>query len=296
MNSDIPIVILMYFVVANAMILVNSYLINTLGFKFHYILLFIQYSITFWFMLFTTKRSSHQNLNYKHALVWFHVGLLNVITIYSGSKAIEYFDMGILSVFRSLSLVIAALANYLFFGNKTSKTTLFSFALIIFSSALAANNLSNSIQPNKLYWVIINCFAGVAYITCAKHTSRILSFDSIDVVYYNSALSSPILLVLAACFENAENFVAYTEHHTNILYVVLIIYLSSILATVVSIVMAQSMLVTSVATYLIITLSNRILSIIGSCIVSIERPANLLYLVTSALGILLYMHEVQQPK
>lgn len=69
---------------------------------------------------------------------WFPVSLLLVGMIYTGTKSLQYLSVPVYTIFKNLTTIVIAYGEVLWFGGSVTPLALLSFALMVFSSIVAA--------------------------------------------------------------------------------------------------------------------------------------------------------------
>ena len=70
--------------------------------------------------------------------VGFVLSLLLVAMIYTGNKALQYLSVPVYTIFKNLTIIVIAYGEVLWFGGSVGALTLVSFAMMVFSSVVAA--------------------------------------------------------------------------------------------------------------------------------------------------------------
>lgn len=91
--------------------------------------------------------------------------------IYTGNKALQYLSVPVYTIFKNLTIIVIAYGEVLWFGTGVSPLTLVSFAMMVFSSVIAAWADAKSASTaaavatlNAGYaWMGINVFCAALY-------------------------------------------------------------------------------------------------------------------------------------
>jgi GDP-mannose transporter len=131
---------------------------------------------------YQTRRNSGRDTN---CHVGLSVSLLLVGMIYTGAKALQFLSVPVYTIFKNLSIIVIAYGEVLWFGGSVTTSALFSFGLMVLSSAVAAwadvqhalaslssnslnledtNAAANMSTLNAGYaWITLNIFSSAAY-------------------------------------------------------------------------------------------------------------------------------------
>ena len=133
----------------------------------------------------------------KTAATWFPVSLALVGMIYTGSKALQYLSIPLVTIFKNMTIILTAYAErYIYNGSPVTSLMLFAFALMIFSSATAAyadisagrilKDSAKDVSVTIPYlWMISNCLTTAFYVLTMKATISKVGFKDFDTVFYN---------------------------------------------------------------------------------------------------------------
>lgn len=166
------------------------------------------------------------------SLAGFPISVLLIGMIYTSTKALQYLSIPVYTIFKNLTIILIAYGEVLWFGGSVTPMALFSFALMVLSSVIAAwadiqhaihnNGGSGSAEAsdkistlNSGYiWMMLNCFCSAAYVLGMRKRIKLTNFKDFDTMYYNNLLSVPVILVCSLFLENwssenlARNFPA----------------------------------------------------------------------------------------
>lgn len=77
-------------------------------------------------------------LNYRDARNWAPISTLLVLTIWTGSKALQYLNIPVYTIFKNLTIILIAYGEVIWFGGRVTLFTFCSFMLMVLSSMIAA--------------------------------------------------------------------------------------------------------------------------------------------------------------
>lgn len=90
-------------------------------------------------------------LNYRDARNWAPISTLLVLTIWTGSKALQYLNIPVYTIFKNLTIILIAYGEVIWFGGRVTLFTFFSFMLMVLSSIIAAwNDISRALAIAQL--------------------------------------------------------------------------------------------------------------------------------------------------
>lgn len=153
---------------------------------------------------------TYRKLSIEDTRKWFPISFMLVLMIYTASKATQYLSVPVFTIFKNLTIVIIAYGEVFWFGAKVTPMILFSFALMILSSVVAAwsdiapssPTAETTFNPVGYLWMFSNCFSQAAFVLVMNKRIKALGFRDMDTMYYNNVLSIPILGVWSLIFED----------------------------------------------------------------------------------------------
>lgn len=178
------------------MTITNKLVLSTYKFYCNFLLLGIQSGITVLLLVAFSRLGLlvHKPLDTRTAKTWFPVSLALVAMIYTGSKALQYLSIPLVTIFKNLTIILIAYSERTFFnGPPVSSIMLISFSLMVFSSFLAgyADIMSGSALKNgssvfiAYFWMLSNCISTAYYAVSMKNVISSVGFKDFDTVYYN---------------------------------------------------------------------------------------------------------------
>lgn len=173
-------------------------------------------SLSCLFVIFALKAAnivSFRRFDAEDAKKWSPISFLLVLMIYTASKAIQYLSVPVFTIFKNLTIIMIAYGELLWFNGSITPKIMFSFALIVLSSVVAAwSDLGAMAEftPQALigyFWMFANCFSNAAFVLFLRKRIKLMNFTDLDTMFYNNLLSIPILAVWSLIFEDwsAEN-------------------------------------------------------------------------------------------
>lgn len=291
--SNNPVVaIASYCVSSIVMTLGNKYVLSGVNFNMNCIVLAIQ-SISCLIVVGALKAAgvvNFRSFNTEDARKWFPISFLLVLMIYTGSKAIQYLSVPVYTIFKNVTIILIAYGEVLWFGGSVTPKILFSFALIVLSSVVAAwSDLSNTAMVTRenllgYIWMMTNCFSNAAFVLYLRKRIKIMGFTDMDTMFYNNLLSIPVLAVWSLLFEDwsaenvASNFPAASRNSLLILMVI-----TGVLSLGISYCSGWCVRVTSSTTYSMVGALNK-LPIAVAGLVFFDSPVTFASVSAIALG------------
>ncbi|KAN0061447.1 GDP-mannose transporter into the lumen of the Golgi [Thecaphora frezii] len=224
------------------MTVVNKFTVSGAGFNMNLLVLLIQSTVGVVCVIAAERLGWIQlrGLNAKDAKTWAPISTLLVFVIYTGSKAIQYLNIPVYTIFKNLTIILIAYGEVLWFGGRVTKLVLSSFILMVVSSIVAASSdvsraaaASNASAPhipdghsaaaqvgsaadNDVFehfssmsllssgylWMFCNCICSAAYVLAMRKRIKITGFRDWDSMYYNNLLSIPVLLLMSFLVED----------------------------------------------------------------------------------------------
>ena len=116
--------------------------------------------------------------------------------IYTGTKALQFLSIPVYTIFKNLTIILIAYGEVLWFGGSVARMTLFSFALMVLSSVIAAwadiqhalsahaatGDATDKISTlNAGYiWMLINCLCTSSYVLGMRKRIKLTNFKDFD--------------------------------------------------------------------------------------------------------------------
>ncbi|KAJ3283426.1 GDP-mannose transporter into the lumen of the Golgi [Borealophlyctis nickersoniae] len=208
------------------MTVTNKLVLSAFDFKMNFLLLAIQDLVCVLLLEGFVKLNMAQHRPFKvsDAKRWLSVACALVAMIYTGSKAVQYLSIPLFTVFKNLTIILIAYAERTFFGGSPVTRLMFlSFALMVFSSLIAGwadiaagkglNKDAKQVPWVVSYgWMVANCLTTSGFALLMKGKIKEVGFKDFDTVFYNNAISVPILLVFSFMFEQQEGHRVYTQY------------------------------------------------------------------------------------
>lgn len=129
--------------------------------------------------------------------VGFPISILLIGMIYTSTKALQFLSIPVYTIFKNLTIILIAYGEVLWFGGSVSGMALFSFGLMVMSSAIAAwADIQHALQNyghssteasaristlNAGYiWMMFNCFCNAAYLLGMRKRIKLTNFKDFD--------------------------------------------------------------------------------------------------------------------
>lgn len=115
--------------------------------------------------------------------------------IFTGNKALQFLSVPVYTIFKNLTIIVIAYGEVLWFGGSVSALSLVSFALMVFSSIVAAwSDFSNAKSLtsagatistlNAGYaWMLLNVFCAAMYVLSMRKAIKATNFKNWDGEY-----------------------------------------------------------------------------------------------------------------
>lgn len=112
--------------------------------------------------------------------------------IYTGTRALRNLSIPVYTIFKNLTIILIAYGEVQWFGGSVPSMALFSFALMIFSSIIAAwadvkHALESHGAATKLatlnagyIWMMLNCLATASYTLYMRKRIKLFNFKDFD--------------------------------------------------------------------------------------------------------------------
>ena len=119
--------------------------------------------------------------------------------IFTGNKALQFLSVPVYTIFKNLTIIVIAYGEVLWFGGSVSPLSLVSFALMVFSSVVAAwsdfhhakaavaaaeglHHASKAVATlNAGYaWMALNVFCAALYVLSMRKAIKVTNFKNWD--------------------------------------------------------------------------------------------------------------------
>lgn len=259
--------ILSYCAASITMTVVNKFTVSGAGFNMNLLVLLIQSTVGVTCVYAAERMGLIQlrGLNSKDAWNWMPLSTMLVFVIWTGSKALQYLNISVYTIFKNLTIILIAYGEVMWFGGRVTRIVLSSFLLMVLSSIIAAwsdiskvlalGNLSMPHTPDSIsggmirnsstgalvpvidplqaekdagnaqmagasandvldgfrgygvlssgyLWMALNCICSATYVLLMRKRIKTTGFKDWDTMYYNNALSIPVLLVMSLLVED----------------------------------------------------------------------------------------------
>ena len=132
--------ILSYCAASITMTVVNKFTVSGAGFNMNLLVLLIQSTVGVTCVKIAERMGLIQlrGLNSRDAWNWMPLSTMLVFVIWTGSKALQYLNISVYTIFKNLTIILIAYGEVMWFGGKVTRIVLSSFLLMVLSSLIAA--------------------------------------------------------------------------------------------------------------------------------------------------------------
>ncbi|ETS61103.1 hypothetical protein PaG_05050 [Moesziomyces aphidis] len=138
--------ILSYCAASITMTVVNKFTVSGAGFNMNLLVLLIQSTVGVTCVMIAERAGLIQlrGLNSRDVWNWMPLSTMLVFVIWTGSKALQYLNISVYTIFKNLTIILIAYGEVLWFGGRVTRIVLSSFLLMVLSSIIAAwSDISN---------------------------------------------------------------------------------------------------------------------------------------------------------
>ncbi|QUC17549.1 uncharacterized protein UV8b_01790 [Ustilaginoidea virens] len=196
-----------------SMTIVNKYVVSGSSWNMNLLYLAVQSIVGTVAILMCKQAGMVRDLgpfDSQKAKTWFPIALLLVAMIYTGNKALQYLSVPVYTIFKNLTIIVIAYGEVFWFGSSVGPLTLVSFAMMVFSSVVAAwadSRIAESAAAvatlNAGYgWMGINVFCAASYALSMRKVIKKTGFNNWEVMYYNNLLTIPVLMLSSLLVED----------------------------------------------------------------------------------------------
>lgn len=122
------------------MTVVNKFTVSGAGFNMNLLVLLIQSTVGCVCVVIAERAGLIQlrGLNKRDAWNWMPLSTMLVFVIWTGSKALQYLNIAVYTIFKNLTIILIAYGEVMWFGGRVTRIILSSFLLMVLSSVIAA--------------------------------------------------------------------------------------------------------------------------------------------------------------
>lgn len=213
-----PISIFAYCFSSILMTVTNKFVVNLENFNMNFVMLFVQSSVCVILLIILKSLgyAKFRPLNSTDAKNWFPISVSLVVMVYTSSKALQFLAVPIYTIFKNLTIILIAYGEVLYFGGNVTSMELSSFLLIVLSSVIAtlgdqqamASKIAEEVNSDlSLFnvgylWMFANCLSSALFVLVMRKRIKVTNFKDYDTMFYNNALSLPMLLFASFCVED----------------------------------------------------------------------------------------------
>ncbi|GAA95563.1 uncharacterized protein L969DRAFT_85250 [Mixia osmundae IAM 14324] len=223
------------------MTVVNKFVLSGAHFSMNFLLLTIQSTVCIACVTVCKRLRliTFRDFDRQDARAWFPISFMLVMVIYTGSKALQYLPIPVVSVCKNLTIILIAYGEVLWFSGSVTGLIMCSFGLMILSSLIAGwADISHALQslsevsaqttldpvtgaeipamPTSIpditaavgqlnagyLWMAINVFVSAGYVLAMRKRIKVTNFKDWDSMYYNNLLSIPVLVFFSLLIED----------------------------------------------------------------------------------------------
>ncbi|WFC95996.1 GDP-mannose transporter into the lumen of the Golgi [Malassezia brasiliensis] len=132
--------VLSYCIASISMTVINKFTVSGAGFTMNLLVLLCQCMVGV-AMVYIAKLLGYiqlRELNARDVKTWFPISTMLVFVIWTGSKALQFMDIPIYTIFKNLTIILIAYGEVLWFGGRITRMVFSSFVLMVLSSVVAA--------------------------------------------------------------------------------------------------------------------------------------------------------------
>jgi len=166
-------------------------------FKYPSMLLFYQNAFTT-FVVYSLKLLGVIEIEpmiWSRAKKWLPVNILFVCMLLSGTYALRFLSVPMVTIFKNFTTMIITLGDFFYFGQEMGTGVIVSLILMVFGSVVAALN-DLEFRLDGYIWMILNVLISAGYVLYMKIAMKGTKLSEFGSVFYNNFLSLPLVAVL----------------------------------------------------------------------------------------------------
>mmetsp|Transcript_13474 Transcript_13474/g.24117 ORF Transcript_13474/g.24117 Transcript_13474/m.24117 type:complete len:379 (-) Transcript_13474:3790-4926(-) len=258
----------LYSLASISMVLSNKYILSTMHFKYDMVLMFVQNLMALVLLRFGRRMGwfEFEDFDAEKARAWLPLNFLFVLMLATGFFSLNLLSVPMVTIFKNSSNVLVTIGDYFLYGQTVSRGIVACLVIMVSAAVFAALN-DLSLQPLGIMWALANCCASSAYVLYMPTAMKKTNLSSCGKVYYNCALSLPLIVVLDLfTTDHFRQFFFDTEAQAEYMdpWVIGMIFFSGFVGFAISFTSFNLVRKTSPTTYSMVGSMNKIpLSIIG---------------------------------
>ncbi|KAH8819070.1 GDP-mannose transporter [Xylogone sp. PMI_703] len=278
LDNNASVSALAYFMSSISLTVVNIYVVSSSSWNLNFLYLAIQSMICTTALIICNRVGLIKGLTTwdpEKAKTWFPISILLIGMIYTCANALQFLSVPVYTIFRNLSIVVAAYGEILWFTGRATALTLLSFALMILSSIVASwseirDAINTADHPVKTVvavsnlhegyiWIILNVICTASFLLSISKVIKTMDLRDWDTIFYNNLLTIPVLVVLSFLIEDwsSENLAKNFPTESRSSLIIGTIY-SGIAAVTISYCSAWCLRLTSSTTYSMVGALNKL--------------------------------------
>jgi len=188
---------LLYSVCSMLMTFSNKIVLSSFEFKWPMLLMAYQHVFTVIFVQVAQAFGfiTVEPLQWKLVKKWLPCNILFVAMLLSGSYALKFLSVPMLTIFKNFTTMIITGGDYFIFGQPVSNGVNASLLLMLFGSVVAAF-YDLSFNRDGYLWMSFNCVVSAGYVLYMRTAMKGTKLSEFGNVYYNNILSIPLVLPL----------------------------------------------------------------------------------------------------
>lgn len=252
--------LLCYCILATLLTVTNKHILTTFS-PYSFCVLFLQSVIVLSIMKMCKSYGmiTYRRFDTRYTVSWMPILLFLVLSIYSNGQSLRLIPISTFNVLKNMGLIFTFIGESFFFGRRTTIGVLPVLLVILFTTGFYGQHLFDDKEERDslgIYWALLNCASVSSYGLYVKYYRGRYHITSIDYVYYNTLLTTPILAGLSLYFEGS-NAIYYTISLMDIYFVVMLVF-SSVLTLLITVVIANINKDISSTTYAIVATINKL--------------------------------------
>uniref|UniRef100_A0A061S7F4 GDP-mannose transporter n=1 Tax=Tetraselmis sp. GSL018 TaxID=582737 RepID=A0A061S7F4_9CHLO len=199
-----------YCVMSTSMVLVNKHALSSFRFECPNALLFLQCAISC--LLLKSSEAfgliSVEPLSWRVIRVWLPANLLFVAMVWTSFYALKSLNVAMVTVLKNLTNLITICGD-IWFNGKRYPAGVWLTLFLMTASAVAGASTDLTFNLRGYLWQLLNCLVTASYSLYLRTVMdkvqalcrKTGGFDELSMVWYNNALSLPLILALIVGFE-----------------------------------------------------------------------------------------------
>lgn len=143
--------------------------------------------------------------NLSTAKKWFPCAILFGFNLYSSMAALKYMHVSTFMVVRNMQPILVSVLNYALYKKTIAISSVF-YLFIAFGGSCVYSSKHFWLNFQGSLWAVLNTISMSLYVIAVKEKNETMQMETLDMVFYNNAISSILFVCVFLLESNATSF------------------------------------------------------------------------------------------